>query len=786
MRSRKSNQSHLPREGQVLNMCLAGIGIDPTQEQDQSFAGNHALDKNTVCRVFNGSTSGMICPDGTGLFYPGDGGLTLAAWIKVEHTAASAIMAGYGGPLYFYTYNGNLCFRYYDADTNHITVQTTNDPITLNTLLHVAVTMLVEGDNVTVSFAVNGTVIKTVTSPGGCYNIDIPDATCHRFGGIGAICTTTPNTYFFDGQIGRVHIVGRALTVSEIGQLFVLPGWLPSGLRRFYPLNEPANVGYAQGYDAGGQPTGMALQAANAPGAYSMQIGQSCVDLTSPTGINCENGHIDWPLPNGYVNGLSSFVLAVDFYLPSTPSSNSRILSSEGDASSGLRVYYYGPGDQIIAYWPGTGSIMTVLDAADCKGRRNKLVLTVSDGVARMSINGGAVSKDTSFSELTACHDTLMTLGATAFDHLTRSNATFYSAWLIDVAGHTITDSLTQSLSNALSDDIEASRLTIAALLPGASGKYLNCVAQLVYGQESTADNKLQTHDLQTGNRAIAVQYYYTEGAIWPAVDWYMESSQIMQGRPVWRPVTPVDDWGIYWNGAGGWIVREITLTGLPTGEYWFEAADNPANGNYSTGYQTPAYHIESYVSVRDASTSSCRGVPTALGDRFRRAEIAFMGLGDIIEVPTIAAPGTGPFTWGILAAIDPVQLCNYPALFGFGGVYAGECVLYYDVSSGTPFLRFYADAGNISISYVPTVTLADGQQHWFVIRRDGTTAQLYVDGQPVGTPDTSASANINTTKALQIGGADDSPIRHFRGKGKFVFFESVALSDNQIINLCR
>lgn len=141
---------------------------------------------------------------------------------------------------------------------------------------------------------------------------------------------------------------------------------------------------------------------------------------------------------------------------------------------------------------------------------------------------------------------------------------------------------------------------------------------------------------------------------------------------------------------------------------------------------------------------------------------------------------GTGDFTltaWARLTAFNT----GIPTVLGKGDTGAGEWMWNLGVGFNGRN-RFYGDGASINAQSATTPTVL-GEWTFASVTRVGSLLTLYSNCQPVAT-DSSAGADLNSSKPLQIGCGDSSVNRHWTGDIGPLTIHRRALSRSELLRM--
>lgn len=162
---------------------------------------------------------------------------------------------------------------------------------------------------------------------------------------------------------------------------------------------------------------------------------------------------------------------------------------------------------------------------------------------------------------------------------------------------------------------------------------------------------------------------------------------------------------------------------------------------------------------------------------------------GDSTEYVTIPSGGPrilGSGDFSIIAVVRSDTAINDTSgnrnIVSVGRVGATEWML--DLQSSTGLLRFYSGVGISPQSNTGAIVV--GQWHCVVAVRNGASCQLYVDGLPSGSADTSSTGDLSSTKSLYLGRNGDQTGRAWLGLISSVYIYKRSLAVTEIASLYR
>lgn len=185
----------------------------PTFETDPAFT-----EENTYSLDFTRASSELIyVSDAAELSVAGD--FSIEAWIYQDSQVNYTTIVGKddAGVAREYKFlvdqNGDLRVQFFEDATHYVDVQTSDQPISVSTWCHVALTCDVSQGASGVKFYVNGTedTNKTTNNDNGTSLQDTAEPFI-----IGANQSAGANTNFFDGKIDEVRLWGDVRTATEI------------------------------------------------------------------------------------------------------------------------------------------------------------------------------------------------------------------------------------------------------------------------------------------------------------------------------------------------------------------------------------------------------------------------------------------------------------------------------------------------------------------------------------------------------------------------------------------
>lgn len=157
-----------------------------------------------------------------------------------------------------------------------------------------------------------------------------------------------------------------------------------------------------------------------------------------------------------------------------------------------------------------------------------------------------------------------------------------------------------------------------------------------------------------------------------------------------------------------------------------------------------------------------------------------FNGSGSVITIPDSPSLRFGTGNFSMVCQYLLRSASSIDSLAGKGDIDSGEWMwnARHDVGIGQ---RFYGDGGSVNAD----AAKVDSLNTWYVsavVRRAGILT-VYQNGEPVAT-DSSATADFDTPKDLQIGGADSHGQRWFDGAISIFSVYRLSLIQSQIQDL--
>ncbi len=190
-----------------------------------------------------------------------------------------------------------------------------------------------------------------------------------------------------------------------------------------------------------------------------------------------------------------------------------------------------------------------------------------------------------------------------------------------------------------------------------------------------------------------------------------------------------------------------------------------------NTGTSAYDYSTNNFTATLGTSTAT----PSWVSGKFNSA-LSFDG-GDHATVANDDKLVLGNQDFTVSAwVIDRNDDASYYTWLAKGETASGEWIFYH---SQTNKLRFYAHSGAIDMNY--TTTFSDGNWHHIAVIRQGTTATMYLDGVAVAT-DTSATADLTSTKILSIGASEEGANRKTVGSMDDVKIYNYALPVEKLV----
>ena len=156
-----------------------------------------------------------------------------------------------------------------------------------------------------------------------------------------------------------------------------------------------------------------------------------------------------------------------------------------------------------------------------------------------------------------------------------------------------------------------------------------------------------------------------------------------------------------------------------------------------------------------------------------------FDGAGANVVVPHSASTtlGTGDFT--IIAGVtERAATTSFPAMIGKGDAGLDEWMLR---AGSSGWLNFYGAGGAINVTSAVVFVL--GEYTVVAVTRAGALCTLYKNGTVIG-KDATSTANLDTTKALTIGGANNAVNRWWNGLIETAAIYNRALTADEVAQL--
>ena len=144
---------------------------------------------------------------------------------------------------------------------------------------------------------------------------------------------------------------------------------------------------------------------------------------------------------------------------------------------------------------------------------------------------------------------------------------------------------------------------------------------------------------------------------------------------------------------------------------------------------------------------------------------------------------GTGSFTISAWVLFDITAPDTNPAFIGKGDTGAGEWMFRMG-SKLDGSTDLYGDNGNLRTNSDGNQNVSNGSWHMVTIHRNDTDTRIYINSIMSTSGDFSDGSDLNTNKILEIGIADSSSSRQWKGNIDEVVIWNTALNSSQILAL--